>query len=144
MMRSIIAVVVMLSFTAAHAKKAKPAPPPVVTPAPTPPPEPTKDPGKEHKLAGIITADIGVGLLVGGVIMLGVATTVNDDISKRRALETAGGLFTGIGATGVLIGAIIWAVSLRETKDWKAAQKAFLVTPTVGRDGGGVALQVRF
>ena len=55
-----------------------------------------------------------------------------------------GALPTGIGATGMLIGAIISAVSLRETKDWKASRKAFLVTPTVGRDGAGVALQLHF
>jgi hypothetical protein len=147
-MRTLIAIVLVLGSVTAHAKKkdVKTAPP-ALTPTPkaqTAPPPVSVDPGKVHKLAGIVTADIGVGLLVGGVIMLGVSTTVNDDVSKRRALELAGGLCTGVGAVGMVIGAIMWGISLRETKEWKASQKAWLIAPTFSRDGGGVALQLRF
>jgi hypothetical protein len=147
-MRTLTALVVMLACVTAQAKKKDPKAAPAAAPAPitpvTAPAPATVDPGKQHKLAGIITADIGVGLLVGGVIMLGISTTVNDDVAKRRALELAGGLCTSIGALGMVFGAVIWAISLRETKEWKASQKAWLIAPTFSRDGGGVALQLRF
>jgi hypothetical protein len=151
-MKTLTALVVILACVTAQAKKQETKKPkgPAADIAPiaatATPPAPNVDPGKEHKLAGIITADIGVGVLVAGIIMLSITTIYHDHdhIETRRGLDLGGGLAVGVGGTAMITGFLIWMVGRQETKAWKAKQKAWLISPVIGRDGGGAAFQLRF
>ena len=152
-MRNLTAILTALALsaaplTASAKKKAPQTAAPITAPAKiTPAPAAAvtvaaPDPGRDLKLAGIITADIGAGALAAGVIMLGVSTTVNDNLGKRQGLDLGGGLLTGVGASAMLIGALIWLSGRKTTSDAKAKTTA-LILPASPTSAGAVAL-VRF
>lgn len=138
--RHLVAVTAALALSGAplvaHAKK-EPSRPAAPAAAVQP------DPGKNLKLAGIITADVGIAALVAGVIMLGVQTTVTDDVGKRNGLVLGGGLLTGVGASAALIGTLIWLQGRKATADAKAKPTALLL-PAVSASSAGATLLVRF
>ncbi|HEY7954174.1 MAG TPA: hypothetical protein VII38_02740 [Polyangia bacterium] len=154
-MRNLTAILTALALSAApltaSAKKKAPQKPaaPITAPAKiTPAPAAAvtvaaPDPGRDLKLAGIITADIGAGALAAGVIMLGVSTTVNDNLGKRQGLDLGGGLLTGVGASAMLIGALIWLDGRKTTSDAKAKTTALILPAASPTSAGAVAL-VRF
>jgi hypothetical protein len=133
---SIAAILCLALATPVWAKATKkkaappPPPPPVVVQAPPPEPPPFIDPAKNKKLTGIITADVGVGLLVGGVIMLGIAGGTDQDVPTRRGLYLGGGLCTGIGGTAAIIGTLIWLLARKETAEAREKQKKVSLLPT--------------
>jgi hypothetical protein len=81
------------------------------------------DPGAHDKLVGIITADVGVVALVGGVGML-IGGALVDDMSLAHGLNLGGGLLAAAGGTAALVGTVIWFLGRKQTADAKAASKA--------------------
>src|SRR6478735_327679 len=96
---------------------------------------PPGDPARNEKITGIVTADTGAALLVGGIIMLAVGATRDDnDVKLKADLYLAGGLFTAVGAAGVAVGAVIWLLARKQTTEWQAGKVK------AGLTGNGVKL----
>lgn len=137
--------------SAKEATKSQPAPAAAVAPAAAKAgdgqaPDALTAEGKKKKLAGFITTHIGVGMLLAGMTML-IISAVDEDVRTdgglKRGLDTGGGILTGIGATGIFVGALIWVDGRQDLKEAKAKASA-RIFPTLSTHGGGVAMQLRF
>lgn len=81
---------------------------------------PPGDPARHDKIVGIVVADVGVALLVGGVIMLGFAAAADPskDVVLQRDLYLAGGLTTAVGGSMTVVGFLVWILARQKTADW--------------------------
>jgi tetratricopeptide (TPR) repeat protein len=125
---------------------AEPRPEPSITTQPAPQPKPTSS-GAGLRIGGIVVASLGVAALGAGVACNLTANSMVDDMystsdgyakeSDRKTHETLAWVGYGVGAAGVVTGAILYAVGVRARS--KSAGSVALV-PTVGADHAGASL----
>jgi tetratricopeptide (TPR) repeat protein len=119
-------------YEATHAPPPAPPPPapaPVVAPAPPPaaPPEPDtapSEPGRVYRIAGIVTAGVGVALVATGVVFALKAKSASDDLAglqpgqtwdqglydSGQAAQRNAYICIGTGAAAIAGGAVLYFV----------------------------------
>ena len=75
--------------------------------------------------------------------MLGISTAIHDNLPKRQSLELGGGILTGVGASAMVIGALVWLYGRKSTTDAKAKTTA-LILPVASPSSAGAVALVRF
>src|SRR4051812_22528817 len=108
---------------------------PLCARAEDPAPGPTEAHARQQIVTGIVTADVGVAALAGGIVMLAVSPTVNPDVDRRHALEIWGGLALVIGVPMAIIGTVVWFSGRKERKDAAARRQQSTPAQTQGMQG---------
>lgn len=136
------------------------ATPPSSTPATTPAAAPAATtetearPGRTKKIAGLVTAGVGVAAVVVGAAFGGLAAKASDDLTKLDqnmqtfdpSKQSSGktdqlleGVFLGVGGAAIVAGVVVYVLGHREAKASRVA-----MTPLVGPQTMGAALKMSF
>lgn len=115
-------------------------------------PQPANEPGSGLRVAGIVTAGVGVAALAGGILFNVKANNLASDIQKvdgytpskksdQSTYQTLGWVGYGVGAACIAAGAVLYVLGLRSDAP-ATSTVGFL--PAVGPGQAGVVLKGSF
>jgi tetratricopeptide (TPR) repeat protein len=120
---------------------------------------PPSSSGRSMKVAGVVTAGAGVGLVITGAVFGMMARNAQSDIEKAvdtgapydPELDAAGrrnakisAITLGVGAAAVVTGGVLYFLGARSAKPASSAEASLRIVPTVSAETAGLTLDVRY
>lgn len=115
--------------------------------------------GRSMKVAGLVTAGAGVGLVITGAVFGMMASSAQSDVEKAvengapfdPELDAAGRrnakisvVTLGVGAAAVVTGGVLYFLGARSAKPTSSAEASLRILPTVSAETAGFTLDVRY
>jgi hypothetical protein len=115
--------------------------------------------GRGKKVAGIVTAGAGLGLVVTGAVFGVMAKSAQSDVENAvanglpydpdldatgRRNSTISMVTLGVGAAAVVTGGVLYFLGARSAKPSATAEASLRIVPTVSAETAGLTLDVRY
>lgn len=120
---------------------------------------PSSSAGHSKKVAGIVTAGAGLGLVVTGAVFGVMAKRAQSDVETAvkngepfdpdldaagRRNSTISAITLGVGAAAVVTGGVLYFLGARSAKPATSAEASLRIVPTVSAETAGLTLDVRY